>query len=491
MSSPRILPQYLENSALVADDVVRTTVTMVDYSVSDFVRLLFSAFECAGIEYCVLHGWDGLPEVLPSDLDLAVHPKDRDKLPAVFRELRDRGFLPVDCHNYEVNAQTFYFCWFHEAERRCIAVDVIFEYRGHGKVVLTGDQLMAGRRRCRSFWIPGSAVALRYLLAKRTMKRQFAPHHQYQIKRLLFELGMQEAATVAGALFGGKLKHRVVEAVLSDNLNAISGELAGAFAFTAIRREPLTTLRCLAGEGLRLLRRIMFPTGILIAIMGQDGAGKSTLIEDMMGREWLEFQSRRVFHWRPQIIGKRPDLGPLTDPHGSPARGSLGSILRLAGCFADYWLGHIFVVRPQLVRSGLVIFDRHFDDITVDSKRYRYGGPSWLPRLLAHFIPRPDMVVVLDADVQCILARKREVHPEEMTRLQRRYRDLATRESNCVVISTDVGLVLTSLATQRALAIRMNSRFECRFKRWVARPIGGASASVALARPDNTSNCVS
>ena len=54
--------------------------------------MLFSALEDAGIQYCVLHGWDGLPEVLPSDLDLAVHPKDRDKLPAVFGKMRDSGF---------------------------------------------------------------------------------------------------------------------------------------------------------------------------------------------------------------------------------------------------------------------------------------------------------------------------------------------------------------------------------------------------------------
>ncbi len=440
------------------------------YSVSGFIELLFHTFEEARIDYCVLHGWDGLPEALSSDLDLAVHPKDHDKLPSVFCRLREFGFLPIDCHNYEVNAQTFYFCWFHDAERHCIAIDVIFEYRGNGTIILTANELMTGRRRHRSFWIPEPAVALRYLLAKRTMKRRFAPPQQQHIKRLLFELGKKQSEAAAAALFGEQMKRRVVETALADGLDEICGELATAMSRTALRTNPLATLRCLVGEGLRLLRRIVRPTGILIAVMGPDGVGKSTLIREMMGLEWPEFQSRCVFHWRPQFIGKRPDLGPLTDPHGIPARGTFGSVLRLAGFFADYWLGHIFVIRPRLVRSGLVIFDRYFDDIAIDSKRYRYGGPSWLPRVLVRLAPRPDMFVVLDADVERVLSRKQEIREEELLRLREDYAELASCGSNCVVISTDTCVVAMLLASLRALADQMNRRFERRLNHWVAPP---------------------
>jgi thymidylate kinase len=175
-----------------------------------------------------------------------------------------------------------------------------------------------------------------------------------------------------------------------------------------------------------------------------------------------------VFHWRPQFIGKRQDLGPLADPHGAPARGSAGSLLRLAGFFVDHWLGYILDVRPRLVRSGLVIFDRYFDDITIDSKRYRYGGPSWLPKALTRLVPRPDMVVVLDADVERVLARKREVQAEEMSRLRKRYLDFAGCESRAVIITTDEGVGETSLAIRRALADRMNHRFEHRLSNWIA-----------------------
>lgn len=462
--------RHLDSRRAAAAIVAEATACPVACSVSDFIKLLFTEFEKMEIEYCVLHGWDELPEGLSSDLDLAVHLKGRDKVPAVLGKMRNYGFLPVDCHNYEVNGRTFYFCWFQGTERRCIAVDIIFEYRGNGTIVLSSDQLTADRRRYRSFWIPGRAQALRYLLAKRTMKKQFAPHQQYQIKRLLFELGMTDSEAVAATLFGEKSKRQVVEAALGDRLDSISDDLGKAMTRTSLRRKPLTAVRCLIGEGFRLLRRVMRPTGALIAIMGPDGAGKSTLIQDLMEREWLEFQSCRAFHWRPQFIGKKPDLGPLSNPHGIPPRGPLASLLRLAGFFADYWLGYMFVVRPLLVRSGLVIFDRYFDDITIDNKRYRYGGPSWAPKFLAHLIPRPDMIVVLDADVERVLARKREVRADEMVQLRKRYLEFARLDATCQVISTEAGVLATSAATSRALAACMYRRFELRLGRWMTRP---------------------
>ena len=281
---------------------------------------------------------------------------------------------------------------------------------------------------------------------------------------------MQESEAVAAALFGNKLKQPVIEAALADKLNSISSELRMAMTRTALRRRPFTAARCLVAESFRLLRRMMQPTGLLVAIMGPDGVGKSTLIQDLMKREWLEFQSRRTFHWRPQFIGKRPDVGPLTDPHGASARGAFGSLPRLAGFFADYWLGYIFMVAPKLVRSGLVLFDRYFDDITIDSARYRYGGPSWLPRLLARLVPRPDMIVVLDADAERILARKREVQEEEMAGLLQGYAEFARRAPDCVLISTNVEMAETSLTIRRALVGCMSRRFEHRFSRWLGHP---------------------
>jgi thymidylate kinase len=54
----------------------------------------------------------------------------------------------------------------------------------------------------------------------------------------------------------------------------------------------------------------------------------------------------------------------------------------------------------------------------VDHRRYRYGGPVWLARVLARLIPQPDIFILLDAPPEVVQSRKKEVTFEE-TRRQR------------------------------------------------------------------------
>jgi thymidylate kinase len=90
----------------------------------------------------------------------------------------------------------------------------------------------------------------------------------------------------------------------------------------------------------------------------------------------------------------------------------------------DYTLGYHATVRPQLVRSTLVLFDRYLLDVLVDPIRYRYGGPRLLIRALWALVPKPDLVILLDAPAEVLQARKLEVTPEETIRQREAYRKL-------------------------------------------------------------------
>jgi len=50
---------------------------------TNFLRVLFRLLDEHEIRYCVLHSYKRLPEELPSDLDLALHPGDARRLAAV------------------------------------------------------------------------------------------------------------------------------------------------------------------------------------------------------------------------------------------------------------------------------------------------------------------------------------------------------------------------------------------------------------------------
>jgi thymidylate kinase len=88
----------------------------------------------------------------------------------------------------------------------------------------------------------------------------------------------------------------------------------------------------------------------------------------------------------------------------------------------------------------LVIFDRYYDDILCDPRRYRYGGPLWLARFGRWLVPKPDVTFYLNASPETIQSRKQEVSLEETRRQVAAYESLAAgqirHKENVHLVST-------------------------------------------------------
>jgi thymidylate kinase len=160
--------------------------------------------------------------------------------------------------------------------------------------------------------------------------------------------------------------------------------------------------------------------GLLLHIVGPDGVGKSTLARCLLGR--LD-QTVELHHsyWRPgllpmpgTLVGKSP-IGLVTDPHGRSPHGFTKAMLRLAYYAVDFLVGYWVVYWPILRRGGNIIVERGWQDLVVDSRRYLM--PNRFPaRVLGAVIPRPDVIVILEAPVEIILERKRELTADEIAR---------------------------------------------------------------------------
>ncbi len=231
--------------------------------------------------------------------------------------------------------------------------------------------------------------------------------------------------------------------------------------------------------------------GVFVAIVGPDGAGKSTLIGHLERELTGYFGRTAVFHLMPGLFRGRRGGGPVTDPHGKPPRSSFASLLKLVYYWLDYTLGFWIKVRPLLARSGLVLFDRYYDDLLVDPRRYRYGGPLALARHLRKLIPRPDLWLVLDVPEEEILRRKREVPIEEIRRQRDGYRRLATELPDAVLldgslppenVARQARDVVLDLLHERYLW-RRTLWFQCNHQRetleWAAQALNAEAASPA------------
>lgn len=461
---------YVRPPDITGKDTAPTTSSAEGHSPAHFLRLFFRLLDEHAICYCVLHSWQGLPEELPSDLDLAVHPRDRARLPLVFQGLAAAGYHPGQCLNYFAKADYFVFLWFEGFELRSLALDIIFEHRRSGLISLLGEDLVASRIRHGDFWVASPQVEFTYLLAKRTWKGTASPRQARRLKLLAELLGPEQAAKLAGKIFLGGLKRRVVNACVDGSIDELLGRISAQPWRTGLLRHPLGLIRFLLGEGLRIVRRWFQATGLFVVVLGPDGAGKSTTVGRLTEAFGPCFRRQRIFHWRPNVIAPKKETDiPSGDPHDETPRGTLGSIVALLGIFLDYWLGFAFVLRPFLARSGLIVFDRYYHDLLVDPIRYRYGGPMWLAKFLGRFIPPPDLLfLVLDAGEEVIFSRKREVPPEELRRQREGYRQFTLDARRATLVNTDRGIERTLGEAAQFIMEFLTQRFQRRYARWLA-----------------------
>jgi thymidylate kinase len=195
----------------------------------------------------------------------------------------------------------------------------------------------------------------------------------------------------------------------------------------ALSRGPWQITRRLVDFYAAEVRLHLHPPLPWLAFLGPDGSGKSTAMEALVSTWPAALGEVHTYHLRPRRLPARSESTglPVVDPHGQPARGPLSSVAMLAYWIVDWWVGYWGHIVRQRAKHGLVIFDRHFLDIPIDPRRYRYGGPGWVPRAASRLVPSPDMVIVLDAPPRVVRKRKQEVHEAESQRQHQAYRALA------------------------------------------------------------------
>ncbi len=411
------------------------------YAGEEFVRAFLHLLETECASYCILGSYENFPMHITSDMDFMVNQADLARLLPLVRSFADQyGMRLIQVFDHEISARAFVLARLEGREAIYLWLDSSSDYRRDGLKRLDASDTLARRRlHPRGFWIPAPADEFDYHLAKKIGKGVFNVQHGAHLSQLYHE----DPEGCRAAL----RKHwppasiaKICAAADSNDWSSVSASIP------ALGRGLLQSLQQ-PGAGPWLLefarksRRVLAPAGCWIAFLGPDGSGKSALIEALTDVGQLAFRKIRSYHLRPGLLlaGRSGAGSAVTDPHALPARPLFASLAKLALFWCDYVGGYWLRVRPQLVRSTLVIFDRYYHDISVDPKRYRYKAPRWLTRLAGRFLPLPDLIFILDAPPEILQARKREVSLAECIRQREAYRRLAEdlqSRTRTVVIDT-------------------------------------------------------
>lgn len=175
--------------------------------------------------------------------------------------------------------------------------------------------------------------------------------------------------------------------------------------------------------------------GLHIAFFGPDGSGKSTVIKSLHDIYSATPHSVHVHHLFPG--SGRGVTRSVDDPQGEEPRSALASILKMALWGWRYTIDYARFIRKPITQSSVVISDRYFPDIIVDPVRYRYGGPHWLPKIMWRVLPKPELMILLDAPAEILLERKQELPIAETRRQLLAYRELIRNAKNGHIVNAD------------------------------------------------------
>jgi thymidylate kinase len=245
----------------------------------------------------------------------------------------------------------------------------------------------------------------------------------------------------------------------------MSGEMTDAF------RERRTVTRDLTDQG---SARALDPDAgrtparrrpmISVAIVGPDGAGKTTITQRleqqplpapvkriymgvnleasslMLPTTRLALAIKRARGRRSDMVAPSGALPATTGGRGRRVIGGITRVPRLAMWLAEEWFRQL-VAEYHRRRGSIVVFDRHFYADYYDAGDVAGGASSATSRLhrylLEHAYPKPDLVICLDAPGRVLFDRKHEASVEWLERRRGQYLRLGTVVTDFAVVDVD------------------------------------------------------
>jgi len=417
-----------------------------DRPVSDYLTAL-RALDNAGIEWCAIGGYHELPARVSTDLDIVVSPADFARAKAVIRAITTLRIVQEKRYAPHGRAITF-----GNREATNISdyavLDILGEdiYADLGADIFSPQDVLSCRHLAQSdIWVTAPDIEFVIYLAKRIAKSMALVSEealgpaQTDVLTSLFREAPYACRERLTELFPEPHVELISHAAERGDWSEVTQQIGDVRRMMKRRiglRGPFNIFMRKIQNMLRLIGRVHRPNGLMIAILGPDGAGKTLLQRNLLVRIGPLFDLHFFHHLRPNFV-RYDDTLPkvtVTDPHGRPVRGTVLSLAQLAYWVLIYTFGYWFRLYPMLVRQSLLVFDRYHIDLVCDPKRYRYGGPGWVARLVIAILPGPDIYLVLDAPVEILQARKAEVPLKESDEQRRRYRQLVATRKNCLLI---------------------------------------------------------
>lgn len=406
---------------------------------------LFCTFSKEKIKYCVFGNYDMLPEFTTHDVDIWVQDFVRcDEL--LFKIVTDLNF-EIFLKNKTVVGTNYFI---KTLSGDIIHLDFMTETAWRSSITIcSSENISKNIVPFKNFFVANddleNIVHLIYPLVSFGIVKD-----KYREKIYQHFTNNNQGKTFLADIVGKKQAAVLIDAIehkLWANIESQMNETRKALIKNRIVSNPFKFLVKLTSLCFSIFKRLVRPKGISVAFVGNDGCGKSTIIESVKKKlpEMSIMANNKYFYWRPYVLPEINKILPTKKRQHRPIEENelvlnkatfnkkISRLKFIYYCF-DYILGGI-VNRSKISRAGIHIYDRHFDDLIVYPERFGMTVSPSFVKFFRMFIPQPDIVFFLHSSMEVIKQRKHEIFDDELDRQISQYLLLGSKYNNICIIN--------------------------------------------------------
>ncbi len=448
-----------------------------------FLRELFTNFDLAGIRYCVLRGYDGLPDHVQHDVDLLVSdgsfPKVRKAIQGTAEIL---GWKIIkESSRFSIRQHILYI---ENSEKGSILLQMDFwaptTWRGmvtaHSDKVLKSHKIYNGIR-VASHGSEAAISLFKEYLCNGKVKDLGDGRHKKRISVLVQE-DPENFVVAVEPYFGKDVAMLALTCARNEDWETLESKIGlvrRALIVRAIIRKPVGQVinwcRFFWGH---ISDKLINPSGIFVCFIGPDGSGKTTASQAIKRDMKYAFSDVLYYHGHLGILPelkvfynmvasvlnrtrKKAESNENTTSSEAEVVGRLKAVVYMLYYSMDYCLGH-FLIRRAKGQGKLVLFDRYFYDYYINGTHRKI--PEWLFKLISYLIPKPDLVIWLKADPAAIYKRKPELSVEQIKWQNRRCHRLTEFLRSAVSVKSDEGPEVVLAGFHEAIVAAMSGRIK-------------------------------
>lgn len=394
---------------------------------TQFLREFFGFAE-ANANYAVLKMiWDSIEDIPESsDIDLLIHKSDRDR----FIQFSTKHPSVLQSHVQNKSFISFITLLF--VDGTYLEIDLLFRFDRKGFTYLDAEELLRkGVTRKNGISLLKPIYSFEYIMLFYMLNDAAVPE---KYREWFGQHSFEQRSEIFGHICGKYQVHLNTLDELYKPASRYKRKIKSFISSLSYNRKSLRFVHSLHYL-VDMKSDLTQNKGVIITFSGVDGAGKSTVLENI----------KKVLHekYRKKVIvlRHRPSLLPIlsawtkgrkyaelkattTLPRQGTNTSNISSFLRFCYYYSDYLFGQLYVHLRYTRRGYIVLYDRYYFDFIVDSRRSNISLPKNLLKACYRFVLKPELNIFLYAPADEILRRKKELSISEIEKLTAEYKEL-------------------------------------------------------------------